>query len=709
MLCNRAAARLSLESREDAAADCRAALKLSPLNAKAHWRLAKALEPEDPEAAQAMLCAVALLPRPLDADARALFERIRAACTQLALPADASRVVAASSLQQLVSALHNSGRHGLVLVLHPGTYELPPGFPTYSYTLVGAGEGVVLSCRTNHVVAVLQTAQRVQLVNVRLRGGDKVAAAACAAAGAKLVLFGCSVVDNPEGGLLVCFGGAATLLRCAFTRCALHAVEVREGGSLEANDVRIEACSQGISVYGGAQSVVLRGCTITQCKKEGIMAAGTFTNAATMMQEEAHKSKTPTHELPPQRNAETTAAAQAWGRARKLQTSLELVDCVLSSNGCFGISADLGVRVLLERCVLQDNDPFAVFVKGGCDVAVRACAFSFAAASSSKSFWSQRHSRRSFPLTGVHVAVNYGGEVEVHGCAFAAPERLCVIEQMSASRQGGRSAEDASLPSPQEMRTMGMWSRPVSAKGNAHLPPGAPLPPVAQLAAQLARAAQPAAQTTPPPAAAAAQPAKRGDGSRRAAPLCAITRTFSTSIWDPTGNSYYAIGNTHGFDVCGGHTPAAQQQPCEILLAGCGDVRNLLATAAGWRARAGAPPAGAGLRFTLCDGSVSVLARDAVLLRLCLGAPEHVLAVWADHALCEGAAAALRAACEELAAEPWPPWLAASASLDGGGGGGAEAAVRAACRAWCVAVTFLVPAFAHFAHMSQGAMPHPAG
>jgi hypothetical protein len=187
-------------------------------------------------------------------------------------------------------------------------------------------------------------------------------------------------------------------------------------------------------------------------------------------------------------------------------------------------------------------------------------------------------------------------------------------------------------------------------------------------------------------------------------------------------------------------------QHVKLLLAGCGDIRNLLATVAGLHAldtgSSDDSSSNTGvtrtqqlqqrrLSFVLNDGNISMLARDAVMLHMIAeqqASAEAVLAVWANHALTDEQHALVLASCRALAEQPWPAWLSAACTLQpnlfdrshntmqqqqqqqhndiqGGkqsedgddslqsskvnnttavsGGSAAERAVRAACAAWC--------------------------
>jgi hypothetical protein len=112
------------------------------------------------------------------------------------------------------------------------------------------------------------------------------------------------------------------------------------------------------------------------------------------------------------------------------------------------------------------------------------------------------------------------------------------------------------------------------------------------------------------------------------AECCRPSSTFPGSSWSPTSCQYYAIGNTAGFNVAAGAPP--DQQQIRVLLAGCGDIRNLLATVAGLEDSVTpevSTTAAAGscncsrqqqrqLQFVLNDGNISMLARNAVMLHM---------------------------------------------------------------------------------------------
>jgi hypothetical protein len=215
-------------------------------------------------------------------------------------------------------------------------------------------------------------------------------------------------------------------------------------------------------------------------------------------------------------------------------------------------------------------------------------------------------------------------------------------------------------------------------------------------------------------AGASAQSNSRKPRTPTTAELRRPSSTFQQPGWSPTADQYYAIGNTRGFDITGGLLPAsgsaaaAESAVAEsagscaaagasavvpssirILLAGCGDVRNLLATVAGMQPPCAAAAADTAITasnagselgssssssssqhtscdFVLNDGNTSMLARDAVMLHTAAelaAPPEAVLAVWANQGLSEAHWQLLQRSCKALAEEPWPAWLTASSAL----------------------------------------------
>lgn len=645
VLTNRAACHAKLGDKIAAEEDCRSAIAASPEYSRAHLRLASSLPIDHEDAAVAVVAAIALSAQPANDELRALYQVIASAsATSRGLRldrVDISCVKSATTTRELNNML---GRGSLV-VLRPGTYQL--GRPLSGDTLVGVGSvEVTASAFLGHAVFV--KSGLLQLINIAIIGRGDAAAACCCEEGS-LRLVNCRVIDYAEAGLLVAGHCTAHLLSCVFQRLARQAIEVREGASVDACDCRMEACRQGVSAYGGALSVTLQGCTILNCANEGVLVSGSDQNAATRAQARASLDKNQTNAV--------TQRAEAWGAERRLVLTANITDCVISQNGNFGVSIDHGAQVVLQRCEFRMNDPYNILVKGASDASISASQFTFAG-KSSKSSWAQRtRGGAALKRSGVHVAINYGGEVHVFGCAFSGTRELGIDEECVSSNSA------YTFLARQLTRT---WTKPALVLDN-HYECGKELPSIASLAAE-------AQQIT--------TPCRKSSTKAAAAPVAgALTRigwTFQQASWSPTAHQFYAIGNTQGFDVAAGMLASAPAM--RILLAGCGDPRNLVATAA-------VAPAGVA-DFVLNDGNVSILARDAVLLHLMATVSpktmaETVLAVWSDHGLSAAHASALQATCTALAEEPWPDWLCATTGIEGGTSNAtAEAPVREACRAW---------------------------
>lgn len=288
-----------------------------------------------------------------------------------------------------------------LIVLGPGRHIMPPislGMlapmmarrMSRGYTLLGIGN-VKLSSPTAHAVWVQQGTAT--LVNLQLEGSGSGAAVCCSPAQIRQAesrpcvnMIDCRVRDYPEAGVLL-DGGQGRLSRCSFHRCGVHAIEVRQGGRLFAVDTSIEECSQGVVAYGGAQRVELVNCSIKNTRKEGVLAAGAYENAATMAQELVSKRK----DYRSASSRRATEEAEAWAKqhARGEDLTVTINHCSVSNCGNFGLSLDSGCRVEVHGCRLERNDPFNVYVKGGTDAMITANQFVYGG-KSAKSMWAQK-------------------------------------------------------------------------------------------------------------------------------------------------------------------------------------------------------------------------------------------------------------------------------------------------------------------------------
>ncbi|KAJ1615594.1 hypothetical protein T492DRAFT_851486, partial [Pavlovales sp. CCMP2436] len=203
---------------------------------------------------------------------------------------------------------------------------------------------------------------------------------------------------------------------------------------------------------------------------------------------------------------------------------------------------------------------------------IAACRFVYAgkSATSATSFWAQGYGGMAIKLAGVHVAINFGGDVQVVGCAFAGAEELAVEEEMAAPTHTKRKEikEKNSI-----VKESGAYSKPVLKLDNKFDCILRKMPSLSQLAASLPRFVAQRASVA---------------GVVLAGAQCRNSRTFQQESWSPTANQFYAIGNTHGFDVTAGlllsgaaDKAAAlrlqRRQPLRRLEQQAAEIRNRLA------------------------------------------------------------------------------------------------------------------------------------
>jgi hypothetical protein len=503
LLSNRAACALHLGDAAAAEADCRAGLLLSPVHPKLNYRLARALAAQGhaSKAAAAMGSAVALLPAARSGELLALYAEVAAAAAEeassaeaagdpkalLQLPRDPARVALASSARELFSAMRGSAAQ--LVVLMPGTYDMPDATLTASFSLLGLGS-VHLRGLSSH--AIFSEGGDVTLVNMRLSGGGR-RAAVCVApalrAPATLRMVGCSVVDYPEGGGLLVHGGSALLEGCTFVRCGSMGIEVRQGGSLSARNTRVEECRQGISAYGGARRVRLRGCAVLRCSDEGILASGSSENAAS-----AAQSQVVQENLGPRdpSAARATEEAKAWGKRQQAELQVALADCQVSHNGSFGLSLDSGCRATVSRCRLEGNDPYAMFVKGGTDVCITACQFVFHGGSSAKSAWAKRVGKGKLKLAGARGLRNMRRCAQGYNCT-----RL--VAGFAATEVAATDAYPPSQPVSPPSQPVSSPSQPLSPPSQPVSPPSQPVSPPSQPVSPPSQPVSPPSQPVSPP------------------------------------------------------------------------------------------------------------------------------------------------------------------------------------------------------------------
>lgn len=531
-----------------------------------------------------------------------------------------------------------------LILLTPGKYTAP-GI-SLNTSLLGIGDVTVTASARGHGHAALIVDENaaVDLANLKLCGnGDRVSVALCHPL-SQVRMFDCRV-ENCEGGGVLVAGGSALIKRCVFSRCFNLAIEVRQGGSLECVETTVDGCRKGVCAYGGARRVSLHRCSILRSKTEGVMAMGTFENAATVLQMETSGVRSGAKN-------DAALAAEKWSKAHNVQLELKMTECVVSESGSIGVSIGQGACAELTLCRLENNDPHNLLIKDGSDCLSCACQYVFKDPQLNKSAFAVM-SKSAIDQSGIEVGINYNGDVVLLKNSFAGPSKFAICEH-------GGVAEAA------HYLKKGMWSRPATIKESMFYAKASDMPTLEELSLSL-------------PTLAPKRDIRRPEVSLQPSHLRRICSTFQQPSWAPTAAKYYAIGNTFGFDVS---YDLLKGTSASVLLIGCGDVRNVLATAVL------ATRADNRIEFILNDGNISIIARNAVMLHMAVelqASAEDVLAVWANHALTEEQCEMLRNSCTELAEKPWPSWLQASTSLGLRAtlpDAAAEIAIRSACRAW---------------------------
>ncbi|KAF6265775.1 hypothetical protein COO60DRAFT_1633237 [Scenedesmus sp. NREL 46B-D3] len=394
-------------------------------------------------------------------------------------PADVWHVADSAALQRAVMGGTS------FIVLSPGAYKAHPMIGCFEVgrdtTLLGIGN-VRLTSSVSHAVWLQKGCTT--LVNMQLVGSGNGATVCVSPQGVpdprnsssaaipSIRMIDCRVEDYTEAGLLL-DGGHGELFCCCFRRCRLHTIEVA------GRSICRPACqaSAGVAAYGGERSVQLTRCTITCSSKEGVLAAGMYENAATAAQAAPGMPGKRPGGFCSESARIATEQAEAWGRQKGDDLTVEVTCCTIADCGNFRISLDSGCSAGISRCRLQSNDPSGVFVKGGCDVVIAACQFVYAG-KSAKSKWAQSSGRGSLKLAGARLGANYAGEVQVHGCAFAGPEEEAVHADFAAGCNAVQGA-----------RVNGMWSKPPTVVASTYHGRPEQLPAIEALAAKLHLAA----------------------------------------------------------------------------------------------------------------------------------------------------------------------------------------------------------------------------
>jgi hypothetical protein len=176
--------------------------------------------------------------------------------------------------------------------------------------------------------------------------------------------------------------------------------------------------------------VQLTSCSITNTTKEGLLAVGTYENAATAAQGARRESA-----YRDERARIASNTAEAWGKQHGGDLVLDVTGCTISNCGNFGASLDYGCQASISRCRFLSNDPFSVFVKGGCNVLLAACQFVYSSKSSQSPWAKSTGQGRSLKMAGEGATEAQAHAVQririlQHGCSASMANFVAVHMKM---------------------------------------------------------------------------------------------------------------------------------------------------------------------------------------------------------------------------------------------------------------------------------------
>ena len=608
---NQAECMLKMNNNQAAAVLCEKSLQLDPCNAKSYNRLARALPKHTSKAAFSICSAIALCGNQVHGSLISLYKSIQQEVSHKDwMPMDHRRIRLINPGTQLP---FRSTFETSLWIISPGSFDIihTIAFTNSSSAVIGLGI-VTIRCKMGHVFLTHHKSLLV-LHNLSLVG-DSVQAAICCSDSAQLKMSNCSITKNINGGILVC-GASAIVENCSIIKCSRMAIEIREGGDLLASNLVICQCYQGIVAYGGARKITIDNCKIDNIESEGILLDSCYTNVAIDAQA--------SYSGP--RKSEVSQRADEWGKKRRVQLIATISNCAISCCKNFAISADHGSNVQVHSCELKRNLPCSLIVKGKTNLCVSSSKFIFTGNRLKYNLFLQKES-------GIHVGYNYDGNVEIICNAFCGPSLSSVVQLPDDSRHNIRRVAELT----------GMWSKPAIFRDNIYFSSNDSdqLPSVDELALRI-------------PGGPCVKP-KTAVGMKMTEDLCRISWTDrSVFPWSCSSQFYYPIGNSVGLNLLDKFIHDGEDT-LHIFFGACGDIRNLIATAAA------IPDAVSKTIIALNDENLTMLARNVVLLYLSVNSsPDVVLAVWANHGLTEFQGEELFKALSILASstEYWPEWL----------------------------------------------------
>eukprot|EP00397_Hematodinium_sp_SG-2012_P004117 GEMP01004128.1.p1 GENE.GEMP01004128.1~~GEMP01004128.1.p1 ORF type:complete len:1266 (-),score=264.43 GEMP01004128.1:461-4258(-) len=652
-----------LGDQEGAITHAQECLERDPVHAKSHFRLAQlcigkeqnASGHNEVDARKHLMTAAALLGQ-RHCDIIPLFEKAKEGNVT---------VVKAKTVFDMKRAFDLvRPQKELIIVLLPGTYY----WTDSDFVVLVSGTGAkVWMLGLGHVLFLKGPNQMVYVVdsasgcveNITVHGAVEDSMMACfSCANASFRLKDCRFRDHV--GLTVTNNSLAFIDRCHFENMAVQGAEVRSGGSLWVTRCRFQQGVRGIIATGGAQLLHVEDTVFEGCEKEAMVFMGELMNTFVRqsdaerrardrqeVQQKISASKKHRDNLLAMLDANEAASIMAIETGTAGLLSVRVERCHFRLNKTRALACTNGARAELLGCLFERTDDtveakrlcvvemtkmlcqsqgmshpsravmnnlareygidktsaVAVFISGGASVRIAYCAFS------------ANH-------TAVNIDYNFDGCVHLEKCTFYANNND-VVESVKPNRAHG------------------IWSKPAVIHEKRTLTNADEVPTMESL-----RTAVDTFETMPPiqPYAAPSLSAVSGNPAR----WCSFMQT------DP---HYYPIGNTFGFDVLQHCAP--YHTHTAVFLA-CGDIRNVAETLAGWWDRHAED--NAHVELTMNDASVSILARNVVLLELFARdvAPAIVRNVW-------GAAtwdAATYRVFKDALAHAREPWLECDADIE---------------------------------------------
>eukprot|EP00177_Eucheuma_denticulatum_P006331 GFKZ01011541.1.p1 GENE.GFKZ01011541.1~~GFKZ01011541.1.p1 ORF type:complete len:1173 (+),score=108.32 GFKZ01011541.1:56-3520(+) len=625
-------------------------IKMNPRNFKAHYRIAVSYAalplPQNTLDAAKRCCDIAI------ANARA-FALFKATNPDKPLPeipgiqavsahehpvsaraADLLRLVSDSKIRLVAEMSDILSCAGIVAVWPPDfRLPLPPGsLPAHIVGL--GGSATINACYAPHALFVEQNG--CSAWGLCFTGASQ--AMICTLS--DLALIDCKVTNHNENGILVAeSSGAALIAFCALDKC-FTGIEVREGAAVTIIRSHISNMSKrGVSVYGGARSLVAEETLVENCRIEGVQCLGPRPTATF----DPLNAQTFREILQGFSMASAVADAAALAARRNPDSAslhVNLRNCCVRRCGTdssqvirSGVTIDQNANASLQGCLFHNCQMASVFIKGGCDVSIQYCRIDHG------------HSGDA----GVRVDVNYEGKVNIEHSAFVGNLRSAIVELGNTAQPRVRTMMRVSA---------GARSAPVKKQQVKFTSRARGAPSIMTLRQALEKI----------------EISTKGES-------IANSRTLSSDSAAPGGAgklyrslgkqnaaTEYPIGNTYGRDVLlHVDTKNTQRGHAAVVLAACGDIRNIVETICGLengRVR--------NVNFVLNDLSIFILARNIVLLELaCQLWPTETRAVrrsqraggiwlhaWGSIALTESDYSALHRVLACLIEGKLPRWLA---------------------------------------------------